>query len=108
MAVAVEDLQDAARDGDSRKICDDLLAGRLLASLRQAGTSCRQGVEKALDDADTFELDVKDVRVSGTRADARVTAGADDDETDTLSLVREQGNWKIASLGAAGRKTPGG
>ncbi len=100
VAVAIEDLEEAGREDDARMICEDLLADELLASLRQAGTDCVDAVDEALEDADQFDLDVEAVRVRGTRAAARVTSGGgDDEETDTLMLVRDGRQWKIASLG---------
>jgi hypothetical protein len=106
VAVAVEDLEEAGRDNEPRRICGDLLADSLIARLRQAGTNCRTAVDEALEDADSFDLEVDDIRIERgrpVRATVRVTSGSgDDEETDTLLLEREGRTWKIASLGAAG------
>ena len=104
VAVAVEDLEEAGRDDEGRRICEDLLADSLLARLREAGTTCRTAVDEALEDADSFDIEVDDVTIRGARATVRVTSGSgDEEETDTLLLEREGRNvWKVASLGAAG------
>jgi hypothetical protein len=101
VAVVVDDLVEAARDDEPARICDDLLAPALLATLRQAGTDCEEAVADALDDADSLELEVREVRVSGDEATAEVVAtGRGDDEQDTLEFVRAGSEWRIASLGA--------
>ena len=60
-------------------------------------------LEKVTGDADDFELDVTDVTVTGTTATAKVKArrGDRDDAETTFSLVREDGDWRLANLGAS-------
>ena len=65
------------------------------------GGDCRAAIAKAFDDADNFELKVDDVRISGTRATARVKAGHDEDQVETITLVREGNVWKISQLAGA-------
>lgn len=104
VAVAVEDLEDAARRDQPQLICERLLARSLVARLRRAGTNCRTAVNEALEDADAFDLTAEDVTIRGTSATVRVTSGTGSDEkTDTLLLEREGRAWKIASLGDAER-----
>lgn len=106
VAVAVEDLEDAGSEGDAQAICEDLLADELVARLRQAGSSCPRAVDEALEDADDFALAVEAVRVRGDAATVRVTSGSgNDEETDTLRLVKDGRQWKIASLGEGGAGT---
>ena len=98
-ASAVEDLQSAAHDDDASEICRTLLAKSLLDEIKSRGLECTTAVEKALDAADTTELDVKSVQVSGTTATALVESGSGDSATTrTVRLTREGRNWKIASL----------
>jgi hypothetical protein len=102
VAQAVEDLQSAGRKGDAQKICTDLLAPALIEEIRHASGDCAKVLDGALQDADTFEMTVEKVTVDGTRATAVVKSDAGKkDRTDTLELVREGRNWKIASLGGA-------
>ena len=99
VAVAVEDLEDAARRDEPARICSRLLASSLVGRLRRAGTNCRTAVDEALDDADVLDLTVEDVTIRGAEATVRVTSGSGgDDKTDRLALEREGRTWKIASL----------
>jgi hypothetical protein len=98
VASAVEDLQSAAADDDASQICRELLAKSLLDKLGSADT-CQRAVGKAIDAADTDELEVQSVRVNGANATARVKSGTGDGATTRdVQLTREGSNWKIASL----------
>ncbi|MDQ3850539.1 MAG: nuclear transport factor 2 family protein [Actinomycetota bacterium] len=102
VAAAVEGLENAARKGDRRRICRDLLAQSLLRSLHDAGTNCGRAV-RAIKDVDSYDITVDDVTVRGPQATAQVTSGSGKaEERDTLTLVREGTAWKIASLGKGG------
>ena len=94
------DLESAARKSDEAKICTDLLATDLISTMRSSGQSCTQAISHALDDADTFDLTVKSVTVSGNTATAIVQSKRKTPAQDTFKLVKEGGRWKIASLGA--------
>ena len=102
VAQTVEDLQSASRKNDSTKICAALLAPTLVAQVKKAsGGDCEQGIKDALRDADSFELQVQKVTISGDKASAVVKSeGGDKDRVDTLELVKDRGAWKIATLGA--------
>ena len=103
VAQAVEDLQTASRKHDESRICGDLLAPALVARIKSASKdSCEQALKDTLQDADAFELQVKKVAVDGTSATATVTSDTGTkDRTDTLTLQKAGGAWKIATLGAA-------
>jgi hypothetical protein len=103
VAKAVEDLESAGKDRDANKICGQLLAGSLIRTIERASKrTCADALDKRLDDVDAFALDVDKVTVQGTTATVRVTSDAGkSDRADTLRLVREGRNWKIASLGGA-------
>jgi hypothetical protein len=96
VAQVVEDLQDAAQDDAPRRVCQSLLASEVIQKI--PGGDCQKAVAKAFDDADNFDLTVDDVRISGTRATARVKAGRDEDQVETITLVREGTVWKISQL----------
>ena len=100
VAEVIEDLQEASVDDEPRVICEDLLARSLL---RTVGNGCARAVDQALKDADTYELDVKDVRITGTTARARVEAGREGDQVETIDLVREGRAWKISRLAGPAR-----
>jgi hypothetical protein len=109
VAQTVEDFQDAAQSSDEEKICNDLLAGALVRTIEGAREgraaekgSCPDRLKDSLRDADTFEIDVKKVTVSGTTATAVVRSkGGEEDRDDTLKLVKEgtPSEWRISALG---------
>ena len=101
VATVIEDL---SRSGDRREadsICDDLLTQALQDQVKAGSSSCAAEMKKALEDADAFDLEVKDVTVSGTSATAEVE-GADEGEgvARTLELEKVGDDWRIASFGA--------
>jgi hypothetical protein len=98
VANAVEDLQSAAADSDEGKICRDVLA-RSLADRLAARGGCAKVVDGAIKDADTFDIAVQSVSITGDRATARVKSETGTkDRIATLELVRERGAWRIAGL----------
>ena len=103
VAEAIEDLQANAQSRKPEAICSDNLSRELADKLKAAGSDCTSEMEKITSDADDFQLDVKDVSVSGNTATAQVTTrrGKDKDATVTFSLVREDGEWRLNDLGAA-------
>jgi hypothetical protein len=101
VANAIEDFQSAAGNGDQGKVCRDLLAQSLRARLSRGPGGCLATVDAALKDADTFELTVQSVRITGGKATARVQEDTGDrTRTVTLGLVKEGPGWKLAELGA--------
>jgi hypothetical protein len=103
VAQAVEDLQDAADDGDEDRICRELLVEDLSERLGGTGRACERAVRDALEDADTTDLTVRAVEVSGTRATARVEAERGDaDRVTAVGLAKVGARWRIADLGSPG------
>ena len=100
VAQVVEDLSDAGRDKDAKRICERLLAPAVVQQLKATRRDCVAAVDGALDDADNFDLSVTDVTVNGNRASAKVESGGDEDEVETLQLVRVGNGWRLASLGS--------
>jgi hypothetical protein len=68
--------------------------------LEAAGSDCAQEMQKAIEDADDFELDVRAVTVTGDSATARVQGG-DGGPTDTMQFAREKGQWRATALSGA-------
>jgi hypothetical protein len=97
VAKVVSDLSQAGRRKQADRICTQILARTLVQQLSQAGTSCAQEMKKAIDDADDFDLTVRSVTVTGSRATAVVRRGKDG-PTATFRFVREAGRWKISEL----------
>jgi hypothetical protein len=98
-AQAVVDFASAANSGDEQRLCGTLLAKALATRLAAAGRGCPAVVHEAIRDADSVDLTVQSVRVTGDRASARVKLETGKkDRTTTLTLVREGGGWRIAGL----------
>jgi hypothetical protein len=69
--------------------------------MKAPGSSCEQELDKALKDADDFDLDVEDVTVQGNTATARVKGREGDaDRVRTLEFERDRSGWRATNLGA--------
>jgi hypothetical protein len=103
VADVVEALQGSAERSEAEEICTDLLTEELQKTVSAGKLTCAAEMEKALDDADAFELEVQDVSVSGQSATARVKGTDEGDGViRTLELVNEGGAWRISSFGSPG------
>lgn len=102
VAETVEEMQTAGGRNDAAKLCRELIARALREKIASGGTSCDKELEKAIQDADMFELDVRDVTVSGTtaRATVRGKTGKDKTTTKTFQFVKEDGRWRASSFGS--------
>ena len=99
VAEAVEEIQMAGERRDAEKMCRELLARSLRDKLGEAGSSCDKEVEKAIEDADAFDLEVREVTVTGTTARVQVRGDIGSEQrTDTLELVKEDGRWRLSSI----------
>ena len=102
VARAIEDLEEAGQEDEPRRICQALLAREVVDRIEQtADGDCVKAIERALDQADTFTLNVQSVRVDGERATARVETGVEAKTVETVELVRENGAWRVAALPGA-------
>ena len=82
-----------------RRVADKLFTDARLAALKAQGTNCKTGVQEAFKDAESLDITVDDVTISGDSATAKVTAGTGSNKkTETLELKRDGGDWKIDSL----------
>ena len=97
VAQKVEDFQDEGRRGNAEDICADIVATSLVDRLEASGADCAQEMQKAIEDADDFELDVLDVSVTGETASARVRQG-DGGPTATMEFTREKGQWRATTI----------
>jgi hypothetical protein len=100
VADKVEKLQSAGQSGDAKTICDDVLAKRLRERIQAAGSDCERELDKAIKDADDFELDVEDVTVTGDTATAKVKGRAGGGErVRDIRFVREGTDWRATDIG---------
>jgi hypothetical protein len=91
-------------DGEKRKpddICSKLLAKALQDKIAAAGSNCAAEMKKAIEDADTFKLDVQSVKITGDNATA-IVKGTDHGKgvLRTFTFARDGGTWKITSFGS--------
>ena len=99
VAAVIEDIEQAARDNKPDTVCTKLFTDARLAALKAQGTNCKTGVKEAFKDADSFDIAVDDVTISGNAATAKVTAGTGSSKkTETLELKRDGAAWKVDSL----------
>ena len=84
-----------------QKMCDQLLAPRLVDKIKQAGLPCEVALQKGLGDVKDPKLTIGRIAVNGdsATADVRTSARGQPPSRDTLKLTKVGGRWKIASLG---------
>ncbi len=94
----------ATRDKDYQTLCDDLYAEDLVERVRAAGLPCEVALRTGLEDRQNPRLEVLGVEVNGDQALARVrsTAGGEVPSTDVVRLIKEDGDWRVASLSEPG------
>jgi hypothetical protein len=97
VAEKIEDLESAGRRGQADDICTDILAKTLVSQLDAAGTDCATEMQKAIDDATQFDLEVTKVTINGNEATAEVKNG-DDGPTETMTFTKENGSWRATAL----------
>jgi hypothetical protein len=97
VAQKVEDLQQAGERREPETICREILARSLVQQLEAAGADCTDEMQKAIEDADDYALDVREVNISGSTATVDVRRG-DDGPTQTMEFTQEGGEWRATSL----------
>jgi hypothetical protein len=97
VAQKVEDLQEAGESRKPEDICSEILARSLVQELEAAGVDCADEMEKAIDDADDYDLDVRDVNITGSTATVSVRRG-EDGPIETMEFTKENGQWRATSL----------
>jgi hypothetical protein len=95
LAQVVDDLQSAARSGDTAKICKDIFIPRLSAEIAKlAKTTCRAKVGQELPHNETISL--RQVAVTGATAVGTVTEQTG--KITRLTFVKQSGQWKISGI----------
>jgi hypothetical protein len=98
IAKLVDDLAAAGTKHDADKICTQILAKQLVDELKSAGGNCVSEMNRAITDASDYDLQVDDVKVTGTTATAKVRQGKSK-KTATFSFVKEKAGWRASALG---------
>jgi hypothetical protein len=105
VAQTVANLQSDATAGEEKKICANDLAGSVVARLGGA-SRCEAAIKSQLDQVDSLELSVRSVSLASNSKGGAKTASAEvksihsgKRRESTVSLVKEDGKWKISGLG---------
>jgi hypothetical protein len=96
----VNGLIEARNQGDFAKACS-LISSVQLAKIKRAGTSCEKRLAQVAPNGTTTTIRIEQVRVSGDRAtvDATVSQNAGAGLPQTILLLKEGGDWKVAKAG---------
>jgi hypothetical protein len=97
---AVEAFGAASAAKDYQKLCDQLLAPKLVSEVESAGLPCELALKQGLGDVSSPRLTIGTIRVDGDAATADVQSSArgQPPSRDTIQLVRVGESWRIASL----------
>ena len=98
---AVQAFAEATAAKDYQRLCDELLAPKLVEEVEAAGLPCEVALKQGLGDVKEPKLTIGHVTVDGdsATADVRTSAAGEAPSRDTLKLTRIHGRWRIASLG---------
>ncbi len=91
---------DATARKDYQRLCDELFSEKLVEEVRQT-VPCEVALKNSsLDEARSPKLEVRSVKVDGDTATAvvRTSAANQPASQDTVRLVREREQWRIAAL----------
>jgi hypothetical protein len=96
----VEAFGQATAAKDYQRLCDRVLAPKLVEKVEQAGLPCEVALKQSLGDVQAPTLTIGKIEVDGDSATAEVnsTAQGQTPSRDRLKLQRVSGQWKIASL----------
>jgi hypothetical protein len=92
----------ATRAKDYQQLCDRLLSKDLVNKIEGIGLPCESALQRGLGSVRNPTLKINEVSISGGRAlvSIHTTATGEAASNDALQVVREDGEWKIASLAA--------
>jgi hypothetical protein len=100
--------QKATASQDYRALCTKLLARSVIDRLRSVGLPCEVALRTGLGSVRQPKLKVTRVKIRGSTALAEVRSGAagQSASTDTVRLVKEDGDWRLTALSGAQPPTP--
>jgi hypothetical protein len=100
----VEAFGQATAAKDYQRLCDTLLAPKLIEKVESIGLPCEVALKQGLGDVKAPTLTIGAIKIDGDDATAQVnsTAQGQTPSKDTLKLQRVNGKWKIASLADEG------
>jgi hypothetical protein len=94
------EFQRATAARDYQALCDDILAPKLVETVKQIGLPCEVALGKGFEDVRDPRLTVGAITVKDGSATAQVrsSAAGQAPSEDTVDLLRVDGGWRIASL----------
>ncbi len=97
---AVDQLVTARNQAHFDEVCS-LFASAQLAKFKKAGTTCQKFLSANAQPDTTTTIRVEQIRVQGDRAtvDATVSHNAGAGKTETILMLKENGDWKVSSVG---------
>jgi hypothetical protein len=101
--------EQATEKRDYKALCDDVLSEQVVQRLRAVGLPCETALQRSTV-ASTLQpsISVEQVRVRGDTALAQITSTAVGQRPshDTIRLVKQGDDWRIASLSGAQPPAP--
>jgi hypothetical protein len=96
----VEAFGTATKAKDYQRLCDELLAPKLVEEVERVGLPCEVALRQGLGEVRSPELTIGRIEVKGDNAtaDVRTAAAGELPSRDKLELVRFGDGWRIASL----------
>jgi hypothetical protein len=96
----VEAFGQASAAKDYQRICETLLAPKLVEEVERVGLPCEQALEQGLGQVRSPQLTIGQVDIDGDKATVQVRTAAAGElpSEDELELVRFGDGWRIASL----------
>ena len=100
--------QKATASQDYRALCTKLLARAVIDRLRSVGLPCEVALRTGLGSVRQPKLKVTRVKIRGSTAlaEVRSAAAGQTASTDTVRLVKEDGDWRLTALSGAQPPTP--
>jgi Protein of unknown function (DUF3828) len=97
---AVDQLVTARNQAHFGEVCG-LFAAAQLAKFKKANTTCEKYLSQNASPDTTTTIRVEEVRIQGDRAtvDATVSHNAGAGNAETILMLKENGDWKVSSVG---------
>jgi hypothetical protein len=100
--------QKATASQDYRTLCTKLLARVVIDRLRSVGLPCEAALQTGLGAVRQPKLKVTRIKIRGSTAlaEVRSNAAGQSSSTDTIRLIKEDGDWRLTALSGAQPPTP--
>ena len=100
VAQTVANLQSDATALEAKKICSEDLSKARVAQLNAAPGGCKKAIEQQVKQIDNYDTTVEAVAIAGRTATAKVKSDyAGKKAIQTLTLVKEGGQWRVSGVG---------